>query len=187
MARAEEPAFEVFSQLYGPRLRAYLLYHRVPIDEAESLSVSLVTDIALKSSRFQVERGGLFDSWVFTLARNGLVDWYRQKHRFGIEYPLEDHLLPSEVEADPVAQKDLIDAVEQALAKLSAIDQEILRRRDMESRESFADIARELNIRPDTARVRHLRALRKLEQQLRGDARVQRFLDRLPQAEQRRT
>ncbi len=171
LSRAEEAAFDRFARLYGPRLRAYLLAHRLPLQEAESLAVSLVTDIALKAAHFEVERGSPFDAWVFTLARHGLADWYRRQARSVITDELRD-----EVFQDVPTARDLIDAVREAMSRLSSTDQEILRRRDMGYRQGYQEIADELQIEPGAARVRRLRALRKLEKILRCDERVGRFL-----------
>jgi RNA polymerase sigma factor (sigma-70 family) len=188
LARAEEAAFETFSRLYGPRFRAYLLARGLPVAEAESLAVSLVTDIALKAPRFQIERGGSFDSWVFTLARNGLADWWRQRFRFaGQEQIPEEPAFEMAVEMESPVRKELIDAVAQALSTLPLADQEILRRRDMEFNQSYEEIAVGLNMRPGTARVRRTRALRKLKEVLCSDTRVQPFLVRWQQALPRST
>lgn len=177
LARAEEPAYEAFVQQYGPRLRGYLLSKGLQVADAESLAVSLVTDIALKAPRFQVERGGPFDSWVFTLARHGLVDWWRQQFRFARPEQIpEEPVFELALELEIPRRKDLIDAVEQAFSKLSETDQEILRRHDMELNQSFKEIGADLKMRPGTARVRRLRALRRLEASLRADTRIQDFL-----------
>jgi RNA polymerase sigma-70 factor (ECF subfamily) len=171
LSRAEDAAFDEFARLYGPRLRAYLLAHGLPLQEAESLAVSLVTDVALKATHFNVERGNPFDAWVFTLARHGLADWYRRQARTVITAELRD-----EVFEDVPTARDLIDAVREAMSRLSSTDQEILRRRDMGYRQGYQEIADELQIEPGAARVRRLRALRRLEKTLRCDERVGRFL-----------
>lgn len=171
LARAEEAAFGKFARLYGPRLRAYLLAHGLPLHEAESLAVSLVTDIALKASRFDVQRGSPFDAWVFTLARHGLADWYRRQTRTVTTTEIQE-----EVFQDVPTATDLIDAVREAMSRLSSTDQEILRRRDMGYTQSYKQIGDELQIEPGAARVRRLRALRRLETILRCDKRIESFL-----------
>jgi RNA polymerase sigma factor (sigma-70 family) len=176
LAQLDDHALKYFGSVYGPRLRHYFLRHGLNVTDAESLAVSMITDIALKIPDHYVERSGKFDAWVFTLARNGLSDWRRDQP------PQPEWGLEAAVEIVPV-DPALVEAVEAAVAKLGATDQEIIRRRDLGHKQSFDEIGKDLGLDPRTARVRRSRALRKLEAILTADPRIQSRLPRWVKAE----
>ena len=74
MKRLDEAAVGEFAREFGPRLRRYFLRKGVAESEAESLAVSCVSDVWLKLERFTPRAPGGFEAWVFTLARNALID-----------------------------------------------------------------------------------------------------------------
>jgi RNA polymerase sigma factor (sigma-70 family) len=159
-------------------LRAFFVRRGLSTTDAEDLAMSCITDLALKSDRYDPERGGgRFASWVFTLARHALADWWR-KHQPTSALPEslatpETGLLEESAEVSAV-----VDAVREAVAKLPETDRHLLRLRDLERNEPYSEIARELGIRTETARVRHLRSLRRLRSLLESDSRVQPLLHR---------
>ncbi|MDQ3821104.1 MAG: hypothetical protein M3362_25945, partial [Acidobacteriota bacterium] len=73
---------------------------------------------------------------------------------------------------------EVIAAVREALAELSETDQIILQLRYFGMQHSFAEIGQHLGLRPDTARVRHHRAIDKVKSLLKKDTRLSRILKR---------
>jgi len=178
MVAMEEAAFCEFAKGFGPRFRAFFLNRGLSAAEAEDLAVSCVTDIALKVEKYSRDRGGRFEAWVFTLARHALMDWYRRRR---VMSSIPEYLTVPEAqgeEAEP--STDLIDAVREAVSKLSEGDQVLVQFRHLGEAWSYADIAERLGIQPEAARVRHHRALRRLKSLLSPDPRVQRLLQREP-------
>src|SRR5436309_5189539 len=120
MAAMEEDALREFGDRFGPRFRSFFLSHGLPVADAEDLAVSCVTDIALKIGRYDPERGGRFEAWVFTLARRGLVDWWR---RYRPAETLPEHLTapgPEAAESDNLPA--VVGAVREAVVRLSQDD-----------------------------------------------------------------
>jgi DNA-directed RNA polymerase specialized sigma24 family protein len=160
MRKLEEAAFQEFALAFGPRLRRLFLAWGLPTPDAEALAVSCVSDIAVKIDHFSSQGPGSFERWAFTLARAAWVDAWRAREPAG---PLlgPEPAAPVAPPGDP--GPEVAQAVAEALAQLSETDQAIVRLRHFGAGESFADIARQVQMEEGAARVRHHRALRQLE------------------------
>jgi len=155
-------------------LRALFIRSGLSTTEAEDLAVSCVTDIALKAGQYHQVPGGSFAAWVFTIARHALASWWR-KNRSTEELP-DDLVAPEPGPEEAATVSAIVAAVREAVAKLPEADQRLLRLRDLESREPYAEIARQMSLQIETTRVRHLRALQKLRTLLEADPRIQPLL-----------
>ena len=177
MSTLDERAFSEFSDIFGPRFRRHFVKRGLNITDAEDLSVSCITDIALKANQYPPANGN-FEGWVFTLARHYLVDWWRSGQQLSAH--LSDDDLPLETpEAETVEPNmDVVSAVREAMENLSEGDKQIIRVRDLEGASTFAEIGKELKITAGAARVRHMRALERLEALLDQDIRIEKYLER---------
>jgi RNA polymerase sigma factor (sigma-70 family) len=177
MSAFDELAFKEFADMFGPRFKALFSRRGLPMAEAEDLSVSCVTDIALKVNKYRPTEGGSFEGWVFTLAHRYLIDWWRARRA---TVPLPDGLayIPtSSEEFEP--NLNAVFAVRDAMAQLSETDQLLIRLRNLGEEYSYDEIGRRLGLRADTARVRHFRAMKRLKIILEKDSRIQRFIHRV--------
>jgi RNA polymerase sigma factor (sigma-70 family) len=176
MSTLDETAFSEFSDIFGPRFRRHFVKRGLNITDAEDLSVSCITDIALKANQYPPANGN-FEGWVFTLARHYLVDWWRSRQQLSAH--LSDDLPLETPEAETVEpNREVVSAVREAMENLSEGDQQIIRVRDLEGASTFAEIGKELKITAGAARVRHLRALARLEALLDRDSRIEKYLER---------
>jgi len=171
----EEEAFAEFAEIFGPRLRAYFVKRGLSAGDAEDLSVSCVTDIALKVNRYTPVREGGFTSWVFALAYHSLVDWWRSRRT---TEPLPENLSSPARPDDDEADAEVVAAVRQALNLLNDADRSIILLRELEGSYTYEEVAEHLGIRANAARVRHHRALKKLKAILEEDPRIVKFLSR---------
>lgn len=177
MAAMEEEALREFGDFFGPRLRAFFLRHGLAVGDAEDLAVSCITNIALKVEQYKPMKNGSFAAWVFTAARHTLVDWWRT-HQATV--PLSNNLPAQEPPGDDESEPNIevILAVTEAVAQLSEIDRIIVQLRDLGAEHTYAEISERLRIPSGTARVRHLRALKKLQSILQKDQRLREILAR---------
>jgi RNA polymerase sigma-70 factor (ECF subfamily) len=178
MLYLEEEAFIEFAKIFGPRLKAFFLKRGLSAGDAEDLSVSCVTDISLKVNKYTALREGGFTSWVFALAHNSLVDWWRNRR---VTEPLPENLsapaLPDD-QGDDEHVAGIVTAVRQALALLADSDRSVIILRELEGNYTYDEIAGRLGMRAEAARVRHHRALKKLKAILEADPRIVKFLSR---------
>jgi len=181
MMALEPEAYQEFGDIFGPRFKAFFLSKRVEISEAEDLAVSCITDVARKvaQGKYRITKGGRFESWVFKVAHNGLLDWLRKrKRRHEIEVPLRgDVPTQSALGEKPEGNTDVMCAVHDALAQLSEGDRLIIELRDLGVEFSYSEIGERLGTRPATARVRHFRALKRLQSILAKDLRVKNLVN----------
>ena len=176
MLGLEEDAFIEFSDLFGPRLRAFFVRRGLSAGDAEDLSVSCVTDIALKVNKYTSVREGGFTSWVFALAYHALADWWRANKAYG---PLPETLAaPPPPDAQVEGAPELVLAVRQALDLLPESDRSVILLRELGANHTFEEIGERLGVRTEAARVRHHRALKKLRAILEEDPRIVWFLSR---------
>jgi RNA polymerase sigma factor (sigma-70 family) len=182
MMALDEQAYKEFADIFGPRFKAFLLSKRVGISEAEDLAVSCITDVARKvaKGKYRCTKGGKFETWVFKVAHNGLLDWFRKgKGKRQAEVPLVgDVPAQNPVREESQASRDVMCAVHEALAQLSEGDRVIIELRDLGVELSYSEIGQRLRTRPATARVRHFRALKRLESILARDLRVRNLINR---------
>jgi RNA polymerase sigma-70 factor (ECF subfamily) len=174
MVASKEQAFVEFADTFGPRFRSFFLKKGLSPSNAEDLAVSCITDIALKVEKYKAIREGGFEAWVFTLARNALIDWLRTQSN---SEPLPDDLAAPTFSDDEIEPElDIVLAVGEALAQLSETDQTLVRLRHLVEEHTYAEIGERVGISPETARVRHFRALKRLKALLEKDERISRLL-----------
>jgi RNA polymerase sigma factor (sigma-70 family) len=185
----EEQAFLDFANRFGRELRWLFNHKGLHAFEAEDLAVTAVTDIALKVDRYQQMEQGGFRAWVLTVATRMAMDWHRARQAaFADELPEDltdprattfaDEIILDQDGADdddeqpahPIGERD--QALHDGLGQLSADDRMIVEFRDLGSPLPYEEIGARLGISPGAARVRHHRALKRLEAILRNDPRL---------------
>lgn len=162
MKGLDQEAVEEFANMFGPRLRFFLIHLGAHPAEAEALAVTCITDVWLKLDRFESKGPGSFQSWVFTLARNAWIDDRRRRGRAPQALP-DSVAAASAVRDVPETPPEVSAKVLQALESLSEIDRQIIHLRYFEGCQSFEEIGRLVNLSEGAARVRHHRALGSLE------------------------
>lgn len=182
MSAHEEDAFVEFARTFGPRFRAYFVRRGLNLGDAEELSVSCVTDIALKVDKYQQLRVGGFEAWVYTLARRALSDWWRARRP--AEPLSEDFAAPggsgADAEgADDEADAGVIMAVRDALGRLSESDRTLIVLRHFGREHTYAEVSERLGVTQQAARVRYFRARNRLKELLLEDARIRESYKRL--------
>lgn len=180
MCELDERAYQEFSDCFGYRFRSLFFRRGLQLSDAEDLAVSCVTDIALKVEQYHPVEGGSFEAWVFTLARRALIDWWRARRA---AEPLSEDLpsdFPSDLPFDdePVHDSELTSAVNDALARLSEADRVVIETKNFSGEQTFAEAGVTLGLSAGAARVRHHRALKRLQELLEQDQRIVRHLGR---------
>lgn len=185
MCELDEDAFRVFADYFGPRFRSHFYKRGLRRADAEELSVSCVTDIALKVEQYKRKEGGGFKAWVFTLARNYLTDWWRALK--ATETLPEDlpTVTPEDFEFDE--NSEIILAVRDALGQLPEVYREIIQTKDFEGEQTFDEAGDVLGVSGATARQRYHRGLKRLEALLGRDERIIRHLARRGAASMEKT
>jgi DNA-directed RNA polymerase specialized sigma24 family protein len=176
MMAGEEIAYGEFADEFGGRLRKYFIRKGLPVTEAEDLADGCIAQAALRISQYRNVPGIAFSAWVYGIGRHALADWRERFHEtepFSDDIPAQS-LFSGDVDGDI----QIALAVRKGLAKLSAAERTIIRLRDMTDGWDFAAIGKKIGTSAGAARVRHLRALRRLERILGADSCIRAHLER---------
>ena len=79
-AGLDRTRFRSVFEEYGPRLRTYYLRQGVSPAQADELIQEVMLVVWNKSDGFDPEQGTL-GTWIFTIARNRMIDSIRRQHR----------------------------------------------------------------------------------------------------------
>lgn len=149
------------------RLRRFIR-SRVPDKwDAEDILQDVFFELAAAYRLMEpIEHAG---AWLFRVARNRITDLFRKKKSEALEdvYAGWQDLLPS-ADAGPdaaYARRVLIDALEEALAELPALQREVFLAHELEGR-SFKELAAESGLSVNTLLSRKHYAVRHLRRRL---------------------
>jgi RNA polymerase sigma-70 factor (ECF subfamily) len=161
-------SFAVFYEQYLPKVYRYINYRISDVQTAEDLT-SVVFEKALNKFKSYDSRKAGFSTWIFTIARNTLIDHFRssrQAQTVGLEAVAENPspLISPEDEADRAEEIRLLNS---CLARLSGPEKEIISLKfgaEMTNRQ----IAGVLSLTESNVGVILYRAVRKLRDDFRG-------------------
>lgn len=173
-ARKRDPAaFDALVEIYSPRLYGYFYRLTGGREDAEDLLQETFVRVVRMIGRYEHE--GRFDAWLFRIATNLVRDRVRRQRRSpGLETPAAadsedsavlDQLPGADVETpeNVLERSEQVDRLQQALAKLSEPEREVIFLRHF-SQMSFKEVAEAMGTPLGTALARAHRGLARLRQ-----------------------
>jgi RNA polymerase sigma factor (sigma-70 family) len=128
--RMTESTAEAFARLYDqfmPKVFRYINYRIVDAHTAEDLTSMVFEKALTKFKSYDSAKAG-FSTWIFSIARNTLIDHYRT-HKSDQNVPLEN-ALPLSVETlsveDVLTREEECQMLQKCVKELSAQEQEII-------------------------------------------------------------
>ncbi len=128
-AREDAGAFQVLYEHYLPRVFAYVGYRVGGLPDTEDVVSSIFTKVVAGLGRFEPRGEGSFAAWLFRIAHDEVVDYYRERRREPASVPLDElpdlatsALLPFDV----AEQKEKLAHLRRLIAQLSPRRQEIV-------------------------------------------------------------
>lgn len=172
--RDPEPFGELYSR-YVHSIHRWFAAH-APAQDASELTAETFAQAALSLRRFRDEAGGSAAPWLFGIARNILRRYHERnrvetgaRQRLGI--PIHSYLEPLDEIEDRLDAVDVRAEMRVAFGELPAPEQEALTLRVIDEL-SYDEVARQLGCSNTAARLRVMRARRRLSGLLRSrDAR----------------
>ena len=162
----DKTAFAKIFDHYAPQIRAYSLA-RIPGAQlaADELVQKVMTRVWLKAGKYNARLSNL-NTWIFTLARNCHIDYFRRNSRYMIAIdPAEVFNEIEDGSSDPLQQiqaGQAEEAIQERLRKLPQKQTEVLTKVYLE-RKSHQQISEELSLPLGTVKSRVRLALKKLE------------------------
>ncbi len=162
--RGDGDAFTQLYDTYVERIYRHISYRVKHLADVEDLTqeVFLRAWRAIQGYRYEEKP---FLSWLYTIAHNLVVDYYRKKERESQSYVQQANGLV-EGQRDPAMEEFLdLDVVRRLLARLPGDQQQVLMLRFIEGLD-YSAVATAMDKSEGAVRVIQLRALRKLRQLL---------------------
>lgn len=153
---------------YLPRVYRYINYRITDIPTAEDLTSITFEKALTKFKSYNPEKAG-FSTWIFTIARNTLTDYFRNSHKKQT-LNLDDLTASANPVTSPEEENERAEEIRllhQCLARLSQKEQEIISLKfgaEMTNRQ----IAKTLALTESNVAVIIYRAVRKLRDDFRG-------------------
>jgi RNA polymerase sigma-70 factor (ECF subfamily) len=161
-ARQDPKAFGELYKLYVEQVFRYLYSRLGNVHEAEDITAQTFLTAFESFARFRQD--GHFASWLFTIARNKIMDHFRQKKNTSSI----DEIKEISVEGDPlygVIQSEQTTALSKLIQALPEDDRELLRLRFLAAM-SFPEIAHFLHRNEDAVKKSIYRLLARLHSQV---------------------
>jgi len=162
-ARLEPIAFAELYQAFVRPVYRYVYSRIRNVRDAEDLTSQVFLEVFTGLPQYQ--HRGYFSAWLFSIARNKVVDLFR---RGRVELSMETADLGPDDEVSPLVkmiQKEDIYLLAQEIQRLDESDQELLRLRYI-AELSFPEIATLLGLSTATTKKRLYRLLARIESQL---------------------
>jgi RNA polymerase sigma factor (sigma-70 family) len=170
--RRDRAAFALLFRHYAPRLKSHLLGRGVDDFAAEELVQEVMLAAWRRAESFDPQRGAA-SSWLFTIARNALIDRVRRERRPEPEPEPEAPDTGRELtspEAELLARESQL-ALQRALLRLPPEQSAVLRDAYFRGR-TMSEIAAERNLPIGTVKTRTRLALERLRNEIAGSGAV---------------
>ncbi len=160
----DEIAFSKLFDFLAPKLKAYYLQNGLTADNSEELVQEVMSTIWSKASQYNSSKAAV-STWVYTIARNKKIDFYRKNSTF--DYNEEDirEFLYQENRGDDINMSEIKDQVRKINQKLDPDQQKIIKMNFFENK-SHKKIAEELEIPLGTVKSKIRLILSKMQKLL---------------------
>ena len=171
--KGDEIAFEKLYDFWFEKIRRYVFF-RVENHEVDDLVSDIFVKVVQNLKKYSPQKSAGFGAWIFRIAHNQVVDFYRQKHDLASLDETSDDDEPKIKILDPaplpseIVQKNFEKkAIHEAISKLNPAKREIL---ELKFLHDFTnpEIAKITGKSEGNIRITQLRALREMRQFLDG-------------------
>ena len=152
----DEMAFSEIFDFFAPKVNAYFIQNGIRFESSEELTQEVLSTVWVKSNLYDSNKSAL-STWIFTIARNKKIDFYRKNSK--IDFREEDirDFLYQDKEVDPVEESETNKQIDQINNQLNE-QQKIMIKMNFFENKSHKKIAEELEIPLGTvkSRIRHI-------------------------------
>tara|TARA_B100000989_G_scaffold244862_1_gene191956 strand:+ start:520 stop:1053 length:534 start_codon:yes stop_codon:yes gene_type:complete len=152
----DEMAFSNLFDFLAPKINTYFLQNGLAAESAEELTQEVMSTIWAKSDKYDPSKSAV-STWVYTIARNKKIDFFRKNTKNKInEEDIRDFLYNNS-ESDKLTRDEINEQVNRINDELSPDQRRIIKMNFFESK-SHKKIAQELEIPLGTvkSRIRHI-------------------------------
>ena len=152
----DELAFSNIFDFLAPKINSYYIQNGFIAEVAEELTQEVMSIIWTKSEQYNPSKSAV-STWVYTIARNKKVDFYRKKSNINVNEDDIREFLYEDLNSDKISENEIKDQVEKIKQELDMDQQKIIKMNFFENK-SHKKIAEELEIPLGTvkSRIRHI-------------------------------
>ena len=155
-SKRDEIAFSKLFDYIAPKINAYFIQNSINKELSEELTQEVMSTLWSKSSLYDPRKSAL-TTWIFTIARNKKVDFYRKNSRINANDEDIRQFLYENNEIDKAEQETIKEKVAKINNDLDKNQKKIIKMNFFENK-SHKKIAEELEIPLGTvkSRIRHI-------------------------------
>tara|TARA_B100000575_G_C23120164_1_gene648095 strand:+ start:961 stop:1497 length:537 start_codon:yes stop_codon:yes gene_type:complete len=152
----DEIAFSKLFDYLAPKINAYFIQNGLDVELSEELTQEVMSILWSKSNSYNPSKSAL-STWIFTIARNKKVDFFRKNSRINMSEDDVRQFLYEDNEIDKAEQDIIKEKVAKINDDLDENQQKIIKMNFFENK-SHKKIAEELEIPLGTvkSRIRHI-------------------------------
>ena len=152
----DEMAFSEIFDFFAPKVNAYFIQNGIRFESSEELTQEVLSTVWVKSNLYDSNKSGL-STWIFTIARNKKVDFYRKNSKINFKEEDIREFLYQDREVDPLEENEAKKQIERVNNELDE-QQKIMIKMNFFENKSHKKIADELEIPLGTvkSRLRHI-------------------------------
>ena len=161
----DEMAFSEIFDFFAPKVNAYFIQNGIRFESSEELTQEVLSTVWVKSNLYDSTKSAL-STWIFTIARNKKIDFFRKNSKIGFKEEDIREFLYQDREVDPIEENEAKKQIERINNELDE-QQKIMIKMNFFENKSHKKIADELEIPLGTvkSRIRHI--LTKMQEFLR--------------------
>ena len=161
----DEMAFSEIFDFFAPKVNAYFIQNGIRFESSEELTQEVLSAVWVKSNLYDSNKSAL-STWIFTIARNKKVDFFRKNSRINFKEEDIREFLYQDREVDLIEENEAKKQIERINNELDE-QQKIMIKMNFFENKSHKKIADELEIPLGTvkSRIRHI--LTKMQEFLR--------------------
>ena len=161
----DEMAFSEIFDFFAPKVNAYFIQNGIRFESSEELTQEVLSTLWVKSNLYDSNKSAL-STWIFTIARNKKIDFFRKKSKINFKEEDIREFLYQDREIDLIEENEAKKQIERINNELDE-QQKIMIKMNFFENKSHKKIADELEIPLGTvkSRIRHI--LTKMQEFLR--------------------
>ena len=160
----DEIAFSNLFDLLAPKINAYFLQNGLLKDVSEELTQEVMSTVWLKSNQYNSSKSAV-STWIYTIARNKKVDFYRKNSKTGFNEEDIREFLYNKNEDIKINKDEIQDQVNKINQELDKDQRKMIKMNFFENK-SHKKIAEELEIPLGTVKSRIRNILIKMQKLL---------------------
>ena len=154
--KRDELAFSTLFDFIAPKLKAYFLQNGILSENAEELTQEVMSIVWSKCEMYDPSKAAV-STWIYTIARNKKVDFFRKKLKININEDDIREFLYENNRSDFIKDGEIRDQIDRINKELNEEQQKMIKMNFFENK-SHKKIADELEIPLGTvkSRIRYL-------------------------------